>query len=449
MVSRMKEIIQLALRNLTRQKRRSVMLAVAIGFGFFVVTAIDGLASGAVQNLENQITQLVGGTVFIQGSERGPVTDRDSKGKLITIIRDPEYIRSLLEKNDIKYSYASQYTSSSGQLLFNTKRVIAALLGRNFEEEPNLVKSFEVLSGDLKNLSQHNALVLSKKTADSLKMQVGDSVLYTTQTINGQNTVGEFTLVAIIKDAGLMSSMSAYVRQDALDELLEMPENAYDTFAIVLADKKQQNKVAARIEQLIRDDGKLVTSRAEALKANPQNPTMSIRKQLKDSSWEGTKYTVVSLNDAVPQLNQVLSVVHIVTTIILLVILLIVMIGISNTYRMILYERIREIGTMRALGMTGKDTGRVFTTEALILSFTGAVAGFVLGVSGMAIFGLFRFNSDTMSFFLNNGHATFVLSPVSIAGQYVLMIVLTILAVHSTAKNASTISPAAALRTVK
>jgi len=425
------------------------MLAIAIGFGFFVVTAIDGLATGAVQNLENQITQLIGGTVFIQGSERGPVTDADSKGKLISIIRDPEYVSTLLKKNNISYSYASQYTSSSGQLLFNTKRVITNLTGRNFEKEQNLVKSFDVVAGDLKNLSNPNALVLSKKTADSLKMQPGDSALYTTQTINGQNTVGEFTLVAVIKDAGLMSSMSAYVRQDTLDKLLEMPDNAYDTFSLVLANKNQQDKTAARIEQLIRSDGKLVTSRADALKANPQNPTVSIRKQLKDSTWSGTKYTVVSLNDIIPQLNQVLSVVHIVTTIILLVILVIVMIGISNTYRMILYERIREIGTMRALGMTGKDTGRVFTTEALILSFAGAAAGFILGISGMAVFSLFHFNSDSMSFFLNNGHPSFVLSPVSIVGQYVLMIVLTILAVHSTAKKASTISPAAALRTVK
>src|SRR5574344_2894504 len=112
----MKEIIQLALRNLTRQKRRSAMLAIAIAFGFFVVTVIDGLASGAVSNLENQITQFVGGTVFIQGFERGPATDRDPDGKMVTIIRDYDYVKNLLTKNDIKYSYAAQYTSSSGQL---------------------------------------------------------------------------------------------------------------------------------------------------------------------------------------------------------------------------------------------------------------------------------------------------------------------------------------------
>lgn len=445
----MKEIIQLALRNLTRQKRRSAMLAFAIGFGFFVVTAIDGLASGAVGNLENQITQLVGGMVFIEGNERSTATDKDEKGKLMSIIRDPEYIRSLLEKNNIRYEYASQYTSSMGQILFNGKRVMSALMGRDFEKETHLVKSFEVVEGDLAGLSKPDALVLSKKTADSLKMKVGDSLLYTTQTLGGQNTVGEFTLVAVIRDAGLMSSMSSYVRQDTLNALLEMPAGSYNMFAVVLADRTRQNAVAQHIEDLIRADGTPVTSRADAYAASPKSPSSALRKQIKNGTWQGTKYSVMSLNDFIPALNQVLSVVHIITTIILVVILLIVMIGISNTYRMVLYERIREIGTMRALGMTGKDTGAVFTMEALILSLGGAVAGFLLGVIGMWIFSLFRFDTTTMSFFLRNGHASFVLSPASIIGQYILMIVLTILAVHGTAKKAATISPAEALRTVK
>ena len=49
--------VSLALRNLTRNKRRNAILAIAIAFGFFVVTAIDGLTTGMVGNLENQITQ--------------------------------------------------------------------------------------------------------------------------------------------------------------------------------------------------------------------------------------------------------------------------------------------------------------------------------------------------------------------------------------------------------
>ena len=48
----MNKILKLSLRNLTRQKRRNAILAIAIAFGFFVVTTIDGLTTGMVGNLE-------------------------------------------------------------------------------------------------------------------------------------------------------------------------------------------------------------------------------------------------------------------------------------------------------------------------------------------------------------------------------------------------------------
>ena len=79
--------VSLALRNLTRNKRRNAILAVAIAFGFFVVTAIDGLTSGMVGNLENQITQLVGGNVVVQGLEWLPPETAGGKAKLVNIVR--------------------------------------------------------------------------------------------------------------------------------------------------------------------------------------------------------------------------------------------------------------------------------------------------------------------------------------------------------------------------
>jgi len=62
------QLLKLALRNLSRSKRRNVILGVAVAFGFFVVTAVDGLTSGAVSNIEEQITQMIGGTVIVAGA---------------------------------------------------------------------------------------------------------------------------------------------------------------------------------------------------------------------------------------------------------------------------------------------------------------------------------------------------------------------------------------------
>jgi len=115
----------------------------------------------------------------------------------------------------------------------------------------------------------------------------------------------------------------------------------------------------------------------------------------------------------------------------------------------VLYERIREIGTMRAIGMTGNDTGRMFTTEAVILCIIGGIAGLVMGIALMLALGTIHIENEAVQMFLKAGHMTFTLSPVSIIIQYVLMILLTTFAVHGTAKKASRMSPAEALRTVK
>jgi putative ABC transport system permease protein len=47
--------MSLALRNLTRQKKRSFMLAGAVAFGFFVVTLIEGLVSGGINNFADNL----------------------------------------------------------------------------------------------------------------------------------------------------------------------------------------------------------------------------------------------------------------------------------------------------------------------------------------------------------------------------------------------------------
>ncbi|WP_413880928.1 ABC transporter permease [Candidatus Aalborgicola defluviihabitans] len=48
-------------------------------------------------------------------------------------------------------------------------------------------------------------------------------------------------------------------------------------------------------------------------------------------------------------------------------------------------QRTAEIGLLKALGATGSGIRSVFLTEAVLLSFTGAVVGYVLGLLGAAM----------------------------------------------------------------
>ena len=447
----MKKIIKLALRNLTRSKKRSVILAIAIAFGFFIVTGIDGLASGAVGNLEEQVTQLAGGTVLIGGYEKVLESEATGKYQLVNIIRDKNYLQNLVDEAGVDYKYVSRYTSSAGQLLFNGQKVISTLYGRDFNEDKYFTESLRFVSGSIDCMNKSENILISEQMAENLKLEVGDQVLYTTTTVYGQNNVADFTVGGIIEGSSFFSGMIAYANIETVNALVEIPEGGYSTFTIFLKNKNKQSKVANKLEAMIREDGYNVSSRAEAIARYPSNPGRGIDKQFTDKEiiWEGTKYGVETLNDEIPAIQTVMNIVHIVTTVILVVILLIVMIGISNTYRMVLYERIREIGTMRALGMSGKDTGKVFTTEALILSILGACAGLLLAVLVMLLLGLISIKAPSVQMFLHNGHMSFQLSVIAIIVQYLLMIILTALAVRGTAKKAAHMSPAVALRTVK
>lgn len=446
-----KEVFRLALRNLTRSKRRNVVLAIAIGFGFFVVTVIDGLTTGAVGNLEDEITELSGGTVLIGGYEKVLSDEESGKHKMVNIIRDKEYITNIVDELHVDYKYFSRYTSSMGNIMFAGKKIVGTIYGRDFEKDTNLLKSFMLVDGSLESIYDRDAVVLNEQMAENLNVEVGDTIMYTTNTIYGQREYGEYVVKAIIKGNSFLSGMIAYANIETINELVGIPEGGYSTFTIFLNDKNKQDRVAQMIEERIRRDGINVSSRMQAMRTNPNNIGRGIDKQFvgEENLWEGTKYGVMSLNDEVPAMKTVMNVIHTITLVILLVILLIVMVGVANTYRMVLLERIREIGTMRALGMSGKDTGRVFTTEALILSVIGAVGGLVVGILFMLLLGIPTIQSQAVQMFLNKSHLSFNLSFGTILLQFVLMIVMTAIAVRGSAKKAAHMQPAEALRTVK
>jgi hypothetical protein len=62
-----------------------------------------------------------------------------------------------------------------------------------------------------------------------------------------------------------------------------------------------------------------------------------------------------------------------------MLLLILAFLGISNTILLAILERTREIGMMRAMGMTDKQMVTVYMLEAGFLGFIGAVLGIILG----------------------------------------------------------------------
>ncbi|KIF69546.1 membrane protein [Streptomyces sp. AcH 505] len=113
---------------------------------------------------------------------------------------------------------------------------------------------------------------------------------------------------------------------------------------------------------------------------------------------------------------------------------------IVNTFSMLVAQRTREIGLMRALGSSRKQVNRSVLVEAVLLGIVGSLAGVAAGV-GLAV-GLMKLMS-AVGMELSTGDLTvkWTTPAVGIA----LGVVVTVLAAYIPARRAGKISPMAAL----
>jgi putative ABC transport system permease protein len=80
--------------------------------------------------------------------------------------------------------------------------------------------------------------------------------------------------------------------------------------------------------------------------------------------------------ESVDQVNQILAIVFV----LLLLAIVISLFGIVNTLSLSIYERVHEIGLLRAVGMSRTQVRRMIRVEAVIIAVLGAILGVVIGV---------------------------------------------------------------------
>jgi putative ABC transport system permease protein len=114
---------------------------------------------------------------------------------------------------------------------------------------------------------------------------------------------------------------------------------------------------------------------------------------------------------------------------------------IINTFSMLVAQRTREIGLMRAIGSSRKQVNRSVLLEALLLGIVGSVLGVAAGV-GIAI-GLMQLMSAAGMNLSTDDLTVKTATPVV---GLVLGVVVTVLAAYLPARRAGKVSPMAALR---
>lgn len=434
----MKNIV-IALRNLNRQKKRSFLLGGAIAFGIMIVTVINGFTGSFVTNVGENFSNIFAGHIFIDGVEKL------ANGRTTEIIRDDSVLLETIEAAGVDAAYVTKRSEFRGTLIFQGNSISQNIIGAEWSEASFFRERLVLTKGSFDALLEDpQGIILSEEIAEILNLEIGERIIVRNRTLSGQQNVGEFRLAAISHDPGFFGALSAYANLCYVNELLDIDCEEYRSLGIMLSSLDQIDRYADNLYDEL--DSRLdVFPRAEA--DSERNPVQDLFEQADDEEWEGTRYRFYTLNDVLSQADQIVDILNTAGLVILLVLFVIIMVGITNTFRMIMIERIKEIGTMRALGMQRSGIRSLFILEALFLSLGGAVGGLLLaGIAMLILSQIFWGFESPIFILLKNGYLTFKLIPPQMLLHFGIVAALTILAAFFPARKAALLSPVDALR---
>lgn len=95
-----------------------------------------------------------------------------------------------------------------------------------------------------------------------------------------------------------------------------------------------------------------------------------------------------SVVDTVAQINSMFSTLRTVLALLGMVALVVASLGMFNTLTVSLLERTREVGLMKALGMTSSEIKELFLTESILMGFFGGFAGIIFGFAAGKLLGV-------------------------------------------------------------
>jgi putative ABC transport system permease protein len=314
---------KLARDNVARAPRRTSSSASALMIGVALVSAAAVFASSLRESITSTLERAVSADYIVQGSGGGGPGD----GGFPPII-----IETLAELPEI--SAATPFRIANAQVGEETKTLSAV----DPEAAAELV-DFDNITGSFDELTP-TSLAVHDESAESAGLEFGDTVTVTFQ--NGEVRGLQVDLVFADNSFGL----NWFIDLELLDEV-SGDETQSDVFALAA--------LADGIDPEVGDEA----VRA-AFEQFPQATVQSNAEFLQEQE---------------DQINQLLFLIGF----LLLFAIVIAVIGISITLALGVFERTREIGLLRAVGMTRRQTRRAVRWEAVIVSVFGALIGVVLG----------------------------------------------------------------------
>jgi ABC-type lipoprotein release transport system permease subunit len=335
-------LVRLAWKNIWRNKVRSgvILSAIAIGLfaGTYLVAFMDGWIIGAVkESIDTDIA-------CIQIHNPKFSANHDVKAHF-----DNAVMADLFTQQTVA-SVAEMPVSGrivlSGMLQSANNAIGIMAKGVIPEQEKAVSTVWKTIPDSLGAYLPNDVkmpIVISKKTAEKLKVRLKSKVVLTFLNANEEMQSVAFRVCGMYKTSNAMFDESVvFIRYDDIFPLAALPENAVHEAAVQLPDLKTCDWAYPKI--------KAALPGLEVLSWKEINPTLAL-------SLNATEFFGV---------------------IILGIFLLALSFGIVNTMLMAILERTKELGMLKAIGMGKNKIFRMIMLETVFLTLSGSVVGVIL-----------------------------------------------------------------------
>ncbi|MEV0442293.1 FtsX-like permease family protein [Streptomyces spectabilis] len=316
---------RMAERNALRNPRRTGATGAALMIGLALVACLSVVGTSMVASATDELDKSVGADFIVQGKQ--PVSHQVEKR-----LKDTPYVAHTTRFKEIK----ADITTPDGK----TDKGVG--LSAN---DPTYVQDLrrETTAGQMSAAYGANAMSVGEGFAKDHHLKVGDKL----KVAFDDGRTGQLKLAAITDEEGTLDRGAMYLNITTVERYVDadrMPLS--DTVFAKAVDGKQDEAYAAL---------------KKTLKTDPQ---------LKVQDQTDFKQT---LKD---QVGQLLNIVYGLLGLAIIVAIL----GVVNTLALSVVERTREIGLMRAIGLSRRQLRRMIRMESVVIALFGALLGLGLGM---------------------------------------------------------------------
>jgi putative ABC transport system permease protein len=359
----MHKLFKIAGRNLLRYKRRTLLTLGLIVIGVLFVSVFIGVSSSFKSMMIGQITDSFLGHMqihrkgYLAAIETLPLTMNMKPGavkKVEAVLKEiPE-----IEAYSLRIKFGGLFSN-----FVETTNI--RLNGVYPEEETKTVPLLLSRTKQREKVPGRGEILVPELLARGMKVKVGDMVVVIATNKDGSVNGKQLKVGGILESATGPGGRDGYVHiEDAMD-ILRMEDTEISEIAVRVKDFSKLHGVFG------------------ALEARFSELTQQGKPIFEVHTWERLSpfYNVARMIDMM-------------TFFIKLMLIAVVLISIMNVMIMAVYERVREIGTMAAIGTLPAKILSLFLVEGFLLGALGAIMGSALSVVIIYAINLARFTYD-------------------------------------------------------